>query len=388
MSCGCGKKKKHSHHHGGHSSHSHSHTHKTTHHASHHHKTHHSHSKKTHHSATGKKRTSSAVKSGFATTAAAAAGIVAKPSATDQLIQQVASALLTGGFAAQIISAVEAVVGTQMSSAPGKLMAGVVSNSAGALQTPTGGEPYQAMVFLNGSAQAVPAVVPTHLIPDISTGAQVWVQAINGRADDLMIHSIRAFTSSPASASYLNGSSSLNGANVTGTVGNATNATNASNVPASGVTAGTFAAGVILAMEQLTSGSINTIAGTTAGQLLWAMPLRTPLLKAVVVYLNGYKNASASPQNFALPTDFSTWAIVMSLHDPVGGTGFVFRTSGGVVINANQIVLGSGGSGGSSGAHGNVFAYSLQTVNGAIHSIDSPISNTSTGSGPMLVIGF
>jgi hypothetical protein len=298
-----------------------------------------------------------------------AAGVLAKPSAEDQLVDSVASRLLSGGFAAEIIAAIEAVLQSQRDDDPGRLLPGVVSNLAGAIQAAGGGEPAQAMVFLNGSSVAVPAVIPTYLLADIAAGQEVWVVSANGRRDDLMIHSIRAFTSTPASSGY-----------ETSTHAAATYETSAH-------AAATYATLATIAGLLIASGPA-TINGTTAGTLKWAMPLQAAGLKIVVMQLTGYRNASATPQAITLPADFTAGAIVITLHSSLGGTGFVFRDSGAAIIQANQVVLGSAGAGGSATANNNVFAFSLQSVNGAIHSVDGPINGTTAGTGPVLIIGF
>lgn len=113
------------------------------------------------------------------------------PAALATLVQDIASALFSSGFSQEIILAIEAVVGSAQASGAGRLIAGTVSNLAGALQLNGSSQPIIAMVFLNGAATAVPVYVPTHIRATIATSQEVWVMPVNGRMDDLMIFSIR-----------------------------------------------------------------------------------------------------------------------------------------------------------------------------------------------------
>ncbi len=111
------------------------------------------------------------------------------PHALSQFVQDVASALFSSGFAAEIIAAIEAVTGSGIQA--GLLLAGTVSTLAGALQLNGSSQPVIAMVFLNGAATASACYVPTHIRANLATGQDVYCEPINGDMSNLQIHSIR-----------------------------------------------------------------------------------------------------------------------------------------------------------------------------------------------------
>lgn len=111
------------------------------------------------------------------------------PAAFSQLVQDIASALFSSGFSAEIIDAIEAITGTGIKA--GTLLAGTVSTLAGALQLNGSSQPVIAMVFLNGAATASACYVPTHIRASLATGQDVFVEPINGNLNDLQIFSIR-----------------------------------------------------------------------------------------------------------------------------------------------------------------------------------------------------
>ncbi len=113
------------------------------------------------------------------------------PTALASLANEIAGNLLSGGFAATIIAAIEAVIGSTQNTAAGRLLAGTVSTHAGALQLNGASQPTIAMVFVNGAATAAACYVPTHLRATLATGQDVFVLPINGNMDDLQIFSIR-----------------------------------------------------------------------------------------------------------------------------------------------------------------------------------------------------
>jgi hypothetical protein len=420
-----------------------------------------------------------------------------------ELVRQVSSALLSAGWMASVVDAIEQVIESKMASAAGNLIPGVISNLAGGVQPAGGGAPTLVMVFLNGSTLAQPVYVPPQLVADVAAGQEVWVRAANGNRQDLILDSIRNFTSNnrlntdgglvttPSTGTPLamtatnagieignpnvgntpfvdfhssggpardfdarviasggnagvNGQATLqiiagllsvlaqiqtnvnvmvnpsgvgggtptmldvnpsgatvnkrwafplyNGANGHAQIFNITDGVNNMDFSPNG---DLTIAGALTALGAILTGALNfsaalqnTINGTTSGTIVWSMPFRGAAFKVVVMHLAGYRNASASPQNFVLPTDFTTSAIVATMHSTVGGTGFIFRDAGAAIIQANQVVLGSAGAGGSASTNNNVFAFSLQSVNGAIHSVDSPINNTQVGTGPVFIVGF
>lgn len=51
--------------------------------------------------------------------------------------------------------------------------------------------------------------------------------------------------------------------------------------------------------------SVQTLAGTTAGSLMYSEPFRGSGYKKVIVYADGYENTSATAQVITFPTPFS-----------------------------------------------------------------------------------
>ena len=89
-----------------------------------------------------------------------------------------------------LIQATERIVAQQQRSGPGRLLAGTVA----AIQARVVGvSPCIAMVKIGGALTATPAYVPSHLLADIATTQEVWVEPVNGRSDDLMVVAIRNF---------------------------------------------------------------------------------------------------------------------------------------------------------------------------------------------------
>ncbi len=123
---------------------------------------------------------------GGATVGGAVAGVP-----LDQIVQQVESALLSGGFVANIITAIAQVIDGSQSSAAGRLVAGTIATATGALLLNGSSVPIAAMVFLNGAATATSCYVPTHLRASVAAGDEVWVIPINGSFADLQLFSIR-----------------------------------------------------------------------------------------------------------------------------------------------------------------------------------------------------
>ncbi len=132
-----------------------------------------------------------------------------------ELVRQVSSALLTAGWMAEVVAAIEQVVESKLAAGPGNLIPGVVSNLAGGVQPANGSAPTLVMVFLNGSTLASPVYVPPHLVGDVAAGEEVWVRAANGNMHDLILDSIRAFNTAPASASYFSPSNAAPASKVT-----------------------------------------------------------------------------------------------------------------------------------------------------------------------------
>jgi hypothetical protein len=128
---------------------------------------------------------------GTVTGNAVLAALMNDPNAMSQLMQALAGSLLSSGFTAEIIEAIESIVNTSSATTPGHLVAGTVSTLTGALQLNGSSVPDVAMVFLNGAATAVPCYIPTHIRSQIATGQEVWVMPVNGSYADLMVFSIR-----------------------------------------------------------------------------------------------------------------------------------------------------------------------------------------------------
>lgn len=118
-----------------------------------------------------------------------------------KLVEAVSGALLNQGFAGLLVQAMERMMTAAQGENPGKLIAGTVSGAAGAISS-GGGDVTTAMVYLNGSTVPTPVYVPPHLVADLTAGCEVWVRAANGNRADLMIDSVRAFTSTPSSSTY------------------------------------------------------------------------------------------------------------------------------------------------------------------------------------------
>lgn len=120
------------------------------------------------------------------------------PVGAKALAQLVEHQLVTDGqFAQAVMQAVEAAHAKGRVSAPGRLLAGTVSSATGAIQPAGGGAPATAYVLLGQAATPVTCVVPSHILPDLTPGAEVWVEPVNGSQRDLLIVAIRAFTGTP-----------------------------------------------------------------------------------------------------------------------------------------------------------------------------------------------
>ncbi len=117
-----------------------------------------------------------------------------------QALAALAAALAQSGLVDEIHTSITATVAAHARGEAGRLLAGVVSNLTGWLIPAGGGVPAKAMVFLNGSSVATACVVASYVLPDLTAGAQVWVEAVNGVRADLLIVGLRAFTATPAAS--------------------------------------------------------------------------------------------------------------------------------------------------------------------------------------------
>lgn len=127
-----------------------------------------------------------------------AAALINALCADPQALAQLAQALVGAGLAEAVHSSIDAAIGQHARQEAGRLLAGVVSTQSGWLIAASGGAPTKVMVFLGGSTQAVACVVPPHLVADVTAGAQVWVEPVNGSHADLLVVALRAFTATPA----------------------------------------------------------------------------------------------------------------------------------------------------------------------------------------------
>lgn len=131
-------------------------------------------------------------------TALGAAALVEALCADPQTLARLAQALVAAGLADEVHASIQAAVTQHARQEAGRLIAGVVATGSGWLIPATASTPTKAMVFLGGSALAVACVVATPILPDLTAGAQVWVEPVNGSAADLLIVALRAFTGTPA----------------------------------------------------------------------------------------------------------------------------------------------------------------------------------------------
>jgi len=53
------------------------------------------------------------------------------------------------------------------------------------------------------------------------------------------------------------------------------------------------------------SSATTSVTGTTAGSIIWDMPMQGTGYKKVVVYLNGYENDTTTAQTITFPTAFT-----------------------------------------------------------------------------------
>jgi len=68
----------------------------------------------------------------------------------------------------------------------------------------------------------------------------------------------------------------------------------------------------------------NSVAGTTAGSIIWNMPMQGAGYKKVVVYLNGYENDTTTAQTITFPTAF-TYA--PNVYNPAAVPGITASTT-------------------------------------------------------------
>lgn len=132
------------------------------------------------------------------TGASAAAALVEALCHDPQTLARLAQALVAAGLADEVHASIQSAVTQHARQEAGRLVAGVVATGTGWLIPATAFTPAKAMVFLGGSALAVACVVATSILPDLTPGAQVWVEPVNGSAADLLIVALRAFVGTPA----------------------------------------------------------------------------------------------------------------------------------------------------------------------------------------------
>lgn len=140
----------------------------------------------------------------------------------------------------------------------GRRLAATVTSGSGAIQAASGGKPAVALVSVGGAATPVAAVVPAHILPDLTAGAEVWVEPVNGNPQDLLVTAIRAFTGTPTATTALttaNAAMPKAGGTFTGAVSAPSATFNSTPVLASGYQ-GTGRCGLEL---------VNAVTGNTAG---------------------------------------------------------------------------------------------------------------------------
>jgi fibronectin-binding autotransporter adhesin len=131
--------------------------------------------------------------------------------------------------------------------------------------------------------------------------------------------------------------------------------------------------------------SPTTLNGTTAGNVKWYMPFQGAGLKVFVAWAAGYQNSTVTAQNIVLPTDFVTGAVAINIG---AGSSWTPKDSGGTGINFSETTLGTGTGAGSQSNRTGIGFSTMGHVNGAIHSIDLPVSMGSAVTGPVILIGF
>ncbi len=112
--------------------------------------------------------------------------------------------LLQANFAAHLVGASTQLASASRARGPGMRLAGTVSTLSGAITGPTPGSAVcVAMVFLHGASTAVACYVPPHIVPDLATGQDVWVEPVNGSITDLMVVAVRGAEATPIASQAL-----------------------------------------------------------------------------------------------------------------------------------------------------------------------------------------
>jgi hypothetical protein len=131
--------------------------------------------------------------------------------------------------------------------------------------------------------------------------------------------------------------------------------------------------------------SPTSVSGTTLGTYKWYMPFQGAGLKILLVYVNGYENTTATAQNIVLPADFVSGAMAINIG---AGSSWTPKDSGGSGIQFSETTWGTGTGSGTQANRTGVGFSTIGHVNGAIHSVDLPVSMGSTVTGWFILIGF
>ncbi len=192
--------------------------------------------------------------------------------------------LLQGNFAAQVVRASAQLASASRARGPGTRLAGTVSTLAGAITGPTpGSAPCVAMVFLQGAATAVACYVPPHIVSDLATGQDVWVEPVNGSISDLMIVAVRGETATPVAAQALTNAATAQTA--------ANNAQSTANTALADATSHSGKMTMLAAPYQFANGVSITTGGTSYTMTGGSTGVPTD---ARAVLINGYLTGAAT----------------------------------------------------------------------------------------------
>jgi len=72
------------------------------------------------------------------------------------------------------------------------------------------------------------------------------------------------------------------------------------------------------------SSATTSVTGTTAGSIIWDMPMQGTGYKKVVVYLNGYENDTTTAQTITFPTAFT---YTPNVYNPAAVPGITVSTT-------------------------------------------------------------
>jgi len=123
---------------------------------------------------------------------------------------------------------------------------------------------------------------------------------------------------------YYNGTNWVNTNAVDGTTLINTNGTLSINLANANTWTATQTFATIVPSLVNISSATTSVTGTTAGSIIWDMPMQGSGYKKVVVYLNGYENATTTAQNITFPTAF-TYA--PNIYNPAAVPGVTASTT-------------------------------------------------------------